>query len=104
MVLPVPAGEDRINSPAVELSQRPPTAAGHSSVASSVIVAFSSFDTGQPALAASASFTNSSFDIPGTLPFSVSATAAIYHPPSTCSSDTWALVSRFSGGLPAPLS
>src|ERR1043165_3067746 len=76
----------------------------YSSVASSVIVALSTFETGQFAFAVSASLVNSSFDRPGTLALSVSATAAIFQPPSTCSSDTSALVSSFSGGLPAPLS
>src|SRR5947207_85516 len=68
------------------------------------IVALSTFDTGQPAFAASASFLNSSCDRPGTFAFSVSALEEILNPPSTCSIETTALVSRLSAGLPAPVS
>ena len=79
-------------------------AAAYSSVALSVIVAFSTLETGQFAFAVSASFMNSSFDSPRTLAFSVRAHRRNLQPPSTCSSDTSAVVSRLSGGLPAPLS
>src|ERR1044072_5889775 len=83
------------NAPSVTAQQsisRATTEQAYSRVASSVIVALRTLETGQFAFAVSASFWNSSFDRPGTLALSVSATAATFQPPSTC-----------SGALPAPL-
>src|SRR5262245_20395149 len=75
----------------------------YSSVALSVIEAFSTLDTGQFALASSASFTNSSPERPGTLPCVVSAIVAMRQPPPSCSMVRSALVCSVSGGCPAPL-
>jgi hypothetical protein len=60
----------------------------HSSVAFSVTLALSTFDTGQFFSAASASLSNSACEMPGTLAFRVSAEAAIFQPAPSCSSET----------------
>lgn len=55
-----------------------------SKVTSSVIAAFRTFDTGQPAFALFASAKNAASSVPGTLATSVRCTSEIANPPSTC--------------------
>src|SRR3954464_15203099 len=96
-----PPSAARIGSNAVR-ANTPDGPAPYSSVASSVMVAFSTFETGQFAFALSVSFVNSSLERPGTFALRVSALDEILNPPSTCSLETQALVARLAAGLPAP--
>src|SRR5262249_51863878 len=65
-------------------------------LASNVILAFRTFETGQPALALLASSSNFARSAPGTFAFSVRCTAVIANPSATLSSVTSAFVSMFS--------
>ena len=67
-----------------------------SSVASSVILVLSSFDTGQPALAMPASCSNFALSAPGIFAFSVRCTEVMAKPSPCFSSVTSALVSMCS--------
>src|SRR5688572_24343621 len=68
----------------IDAAEAPP----YSSVASIVMVALSTFDTGQPALALLAAVSNCGASAPGTLAFTVRCTAVIENPSPTFSSDT----------------
>ncbi len=71
-------------------------AGSYCSVASSVILVLSSFDTGQPALALPASSSNVALSAPGIFAFSVRCTDVIAKPSPCFSSVTSALVSMCS--------
>src|SRR5205085_11717298 len=66
------------------------------SVASMVIFAFKSFDTGHPALALPASSSSLAWSAPGTFAFNVRCTAVMAKPSATFSSVTSAVVSMRS--------
>ena len=70
----------------------------HSSFASSVISAFSTFDTGQFAFAPAASSWNFASSRPGTFARSTRCTAAIFQPAPSCSMVSVASQCRLSGG------
>src|SRR5688572_6085773 len=71
-----------------------------SSVASIVIVAFSTFDTGHPALALLAAVSNVAASAPGTDAFTTRCTAVIENPSPTFSNDTLADVRMLAGVRP----
>jgi hypothetical protein len=70
-------------------------------LASSVISAFSSLETGQPVLAAAAAVANCSAVMPGTLPCSDRCTLLMVKPPPSGSMLTFASVASFSAEWPA---
>src|SRR4051794_20193959 len=88
-------------APASLAANRVPRSAQVSSFASIVMVAFSTFDTGQPAFASAVALSNAALSPPGIFTATSRCTAVIVKPPPSLSSVTVAVVPMRSGVIPA---